>query len=63
MMFFWVLIIIAVVLFIRWLVTAGKTESRVDLPGRDAPLDILKKRYARGEISREELESMKRDIQ
>ncbi len=33
------------------------------LPGPDSPLDILKKRFARGEISREEFEAMKKDLQ
>jgi putative membrane protein len=33
-------------------------------PGRDgdSPLDILKKRYARGEITKEEYEQIKKDI-
>ncbi len=32
------------------------------MPGYDTPLNILKKRYARGEISREEFEKIKKDI-
>jgi len=31
--------------------------------GSDAPMDILKKRYAKGELTREEFEHMKRDLQ
>ena len=31
-------------------------------PNREVPLEILKKRYARGEISKEEYENMRRDL-
>lgn len=56
MIMFWVLIIVAVVLGIRWLIGQGK-DSR-----SDSALEILRQRYARGEINKEEFESRKRDL-
>ena len=38
----------------------GHNESKSET--EDSPLDILKKRYAKGEISREEFEQMQKDI-
>jgi putative membrane protein len=32
-------------------------------PTRQTPLDILKERYVRGEISRDEYEQMRRDLE
>jgi putative membrane protein len=69
MMLFWVLVVVALVLFIRWLVAAGGNRGRVSYgpPVVNSPvesaLDILKKRYARGEITKEQFELMKRDIE
>lgn len=56
MLLFWGLVITGIVLAIRWLVSAGK-ESR-----SDAALEILRQRYARGEINRDEFEAKKRDL-
>ena len=56
MLVFWGLVITAIVLGIRWLVSQGK-ESR-----SDTALEILRQRYARGEINREEFEAKKRDL-
>jgi len=56
MVLFWVLVVIGIVLAIRWLVSQGK-ESR-----SDSALEILRQRYARGEINKEEFESRKRDL-
>jgi putative membrane protein len=56
MFLFWVLVIVGVVLAIRWLVTQGR-EPRVD-----RALEILRERYARGDISREEFEARRRDL-
>ena len=62
MMFFWGLIIVGLVLLIRWLIqnTSSKAHSGVNTGSK--AMDILKGRYARGEINRDEFESMKKDI-
>jgi len=59
MFLFWILIIAAVVLGVRWFVDQGKLKgSSVE----ETPLDILKKRYASGEIDKEEFETMRREL-
>lgn len=59
MMLFWVLIIIALVFFIRWLVRTGDSKSDKGI-GQSRALEILKERYARGEIDTEEFEQRRR---
>ena len=54
MVFFWALIIIGTIIAVRSL-TAGQLSTS-SLKNRD-PLEILKKRYARGEIDTEEYAS------
>lgn len=57
MMFvFWGLVIAGIVLGIRWLVSQGRE------PRTDSALEILRQRYARGEIDKEEFEAKKRDL-
>ena len=57
MLIFWGVVIVGMVLAIRWLVSQGK-ESR----SADPALDILRQRYARGELDKEEFEAKKRDL-
>lgn len=59
MLLFWILIIVGAVLIIRWLV--AETGSRGAAAG-DTTLDILKRRYAKGEITKDQFEAMKRDL-
>ena len=54
----WVLILTALVLLVRWLWVQARPASR----GEKTALEILKRRYARGEITREEFENMRRDL-
>jgi putative membrane protein len=56
MLFFWILVIAGLVIGIRWLLNQGK-EGR-----SDSALEILRQRYARGEINKEEFETKKKDL-
>jgi len=56
MLVFLGLVIAALVLGIRWLVTQGRE------PRTDSALDILRQRYARGEIDKDQFEAIKRDL-
>ncbi|MGE5219774.1 MAG: SHOCT domain-containing protein [Chloroflexota bacterium] len=56
MLVFWALVIVAVVFGMRWLVGQGK-ETR-----SNSALEILRQRYAHGEINKEEFESKKKDL-
>lgn len=56
MLVFWALVIAGLVLGIRWLVT----ERRLPVP--DRALAVLRERYARGEINKEEFETKLRDL-
>lgn len=55
---FWILIIAGIVLLIKSLWEGGGAKC-----GHESALDILKKRYANGEISKEEFEEIKKDLQ
>ncbi len=57
MFLFWALVVVAIVLGIRWLVRQGRPEIS------DSALDVLRQRYARGEINREEFEAKRKDLQ
>lgn len=60
-MAFWIALIAGIVFLIRWLILSARAGSHGIPPG-DSALEILKKRYARGEINKDEFEEKKRDL-
>lgn len=56
MLVFWGVVIVGIVLGIRWLVSQSRE------PRSDTALEILRQRYARGEINKDEFEAKKRDL-
>ncbi|MCC5813005.1 MAG: SHOCT domain-containing protein [Ectothiorhodospiraceae bacterium] len=61
MIIFWGGVIALIVLLIRWLGGPGDSRSHKEEQAPDA-LDILKQRYARGEIDSDEYKQKKRDL-
>jgi len=58
MMIFWVLVLVGLVFLIKWLVqTTNRVKS--DAGNGNRALEILKERYARGEIDTAEFETMR----
>ncbi len=62
MLAFWILVIIGLVYLIRWLVQTTRGESPGPRGGSSRALEILKERYARGEIDKKEFEEKKKDL-
>lgn len=60
MIIFWILVIAAIFLGIRWAVKSGDTRGAV---GKETALDVLKRRYASGEIDRDQFLAMKKDLE
>ena len=60
MVAFWGLIIWAVVALVQGVSQLGGSRAAPDQ--QDSALEILKRRYARGEIGKEEFEEKKRDL-
>jgi putative membrane protein len=61
MILFIAAIVVVVVLLVRWLGGAGHGAAPHSPPGR-TPLDILKERFARGEIDKDEFEERRRTL-
>ncbi len=55
--FMWLILVIVAAIAIYLIVQAQRGGST-----RETPLDILKKRYAKGEITKEEYDRLRRDL-
>ncbi len=65
MMFFWVVVVVAAIFFVSHLFPGVSNNARggQGQMTSTAALDILKQRYARGEISKAEYEDMRHSLQ
>lgn len=59
MIVFWGFVIIGIVALVRYLSDRGGT-ARPQEP--ETPLDILRRRYAGGELTKEQFDEMKRNV-
>jgi putative membrane protein len=57
----WIIIIVLVVALI-WKNTSER-DKYIPFENKETALDILKKRYAKGEITKEQFDQMKKDIE
>ena len=58
MFFWWIIVIVAIVIAAKWLF-----DQRGPGEQQESPIDILKRRYAQGEISRDEFQKRKEELQ
>lgn len=59
MILWWAAIIVGTIVFIRWLTAQAKHGGA---GGGKSALDIVKERYAKGEINKDEFEAKKKDL-
>ena len=59
MALFWIAVAIGIAFLVRYLVRQGRHSAA----GEESALEILQRRYAKGEINKEEYEEKRRDLQ
>ena len=63
MIVFWILIIFGGVYMAKWLISSTKGEQfNIHRRSGSQAIDLLKERYARGEIDKAEFEAKKKDL-
>ena len=61
MIIFWIMLIVGMVFLIKWLIQSTR-HDKADVSGSGRAFEILKERYAHGEIDKGEFESKKKDL-
>ena len=62
-MFMWLILIVVLAVVIYFVINRGKTTGKLINPTGESPTEILKKRYAKGEIKKEEFDKLKKEIE
>ena len=57
--FMWIIFVVIIIFLVYFFIYITKSG----IPGKEIPLDVLKKRYARGEITKEEFQKIKKDLE
>ncbi|WP_372592569.1 SHOCT domain-containing protein [Guyparkeria sp.] len=63
MVLFWILLIVGIVVLVKWLISSSNSHSGQSDARRGRALEILRERYARGEIDHEEFDERRRRLE
>jgi putative membrane protein len=61
-MLFWLVIVAGIVLLVVWAVRTASGRGTGSVPHGPDAIEIVRRRYASGEISREQFEQLKNDL-
>lgn len=59
----WLILIIVAGALVYYLIMRSKNSGGFKAPSKESPTEVLKRRYAAGEITKEEFETRKKDIE
>ncbi len=62
MWFFGIVLIVFIVWVITQFINKNQQSNFSNMVEKETPMDILKKRYSKGELTKDEFEEMKKDL-